>query len=434
MQQKVRDGVGKRERTKQEWNENDGFLRTAAGYLREYLRVIGLWLCAAVCFAVVFYLYELPLEAVFYALLLSGVFFSLAAVPGFISYIRRHRVLSELRTRVTYDRPGVLPQPKGQIEKDYSRLVQLLLEDRARILSKEDSLRTEMTDYYTAWVHQIKTPIAAMRLLLQSETQFSRNDFPGKDGKIAEHTAGTEDAKNAADMEDAENTAGTGDAENTAGTGDAKNADGAEGESGRESGEKDGGCRENGELQSLREELLEELLKTEQYVDMVLQYLRLGSSSSDFLFREYDLDGILRQAIRKFSGMFIRKRLALNYEETGVSAVTDEKWFLFVVEQILSNALKYTPSGSISIYVEEEGQRLVIADTGIGIEPEDLARVFEKGFTGYNGRRDKKSTGIGLYLSKRIMDRLAHSLEIESAPGEGTKVKIGLRRYELRPE
>lgn len=397
-------------------------------YIAKNRKIILLWFGAAACFAVVFYLYELPLSAVLYALLLSGVFLAVAAALGFVRFCRRHRELSELKYAITVTQRS-MPHPHDLIERDYGELVETVLRDRAKIVSKTDSMRSDMTEYYTAWVHQIKTPIAAMRLLLQSD--------PG----ILRQYAGCPP-----DQE-----------------------------------------REPAVIcEPLKEELLEELLKTEQYVDMVLQYMRLDSESSDFLFREYSLDDIIRQAVRKFSGMFIRKKIALEYNETGIRVVTDEKWFLFVVEQILSNALKYTEhSGRIAIYAESgsdcaesasacigtdcaesdgtesarsgsaEGtgngascretgrgggkktadrreRKLIIEDSGIGIAPEDLARVFEKGFTGYNGRQNKKSTGIGLYLCRRVMDRLSHTIEIESEPGKGTKVKIGLDRYQLK--
>lgn len=104
--------------------------------------------------------------------------------------------------------------------------------------------------------------------------------------------------------------------------------------------------------------------------------------------------------------------------------LTDEKWLCFVIEQILSNSLKYTPAGIISI--RAEGTALIIEDTGIGIKAEDLPRVFERGYTGYNGRADKKSTGIGLYLCRRVLSRLGHTVSISSEPGRGTRVKIGL--------
>ena len=165
-----------------------------------------------------------------------------------------------------------------------------------------------------------------------------------------------------------------------------------------------------------------ELFQIEQYVEMVLQYLRLTDSINDFVLREYDLDVIIRQAVRKYASMFIQKKLKLEYESVEVKVVTDEKWMVFVLEQLLSNAIKYTPSGMIQIYIENGC--LVVEDSGMGILPEDLPRIFDKGYTGYNGRRDKKASGIGLYLAKEILNRLGHKILAESEPGKGTKMKI----------
>ena len=112
--------------------------------------------------------------------------------------------------------------------------------------------------------------------------------------------------------------------------------------------------------------------------------------------------------------------------------LTDEKWLVFVLEQILSNALKYTKSGSIHIYLSPDAPKtLVIEDAGIGIAPEDLPRIFEKGYTGCNGRADKRSTGIGLYLCRQIMEKLSHTIRIESEMGAGTKVYLGLDTVSL---
>lgn len=176
-----------------------------------------------------------------------------------------------------------------------------------------------------------------------------------------------------------------------------------------------------------RGELEMELLKIGQYVEMVLSYLRLDSDSTDYVLREYPLDDILRQAVRKFAKMFILKKITLDFQETGKTVLTDEKWLLFVVEQVLSNALKYTPAGG-TIRIYGDGATVVIADNGIGIREEDQARVFEKGFTGYNGRADKKSTGIGLYLCRQVMDRLNHGISLTSRPGQGTLVRLDLSR------
>lgn len=212
-----------------------------------------------------------------------------------------------------------------------------------------------MMEYYTIWVHQIKTPIAAMRLQLQGEDSDSSR------------------------------------------------------------------------------ELLEELQRIEQYVEMVLTYLRLDSGSTDYVLKKYDLDDIIRQAVRKYASQFIRKKIRLTYEPLSCEVLTDEKWLLFVIEQVLSNALKYTRSGEISITLEAP-KTLCIRDTGIGIAPEDLPRIFEKGFTGYNGRNDKKASGIGLYLCRRICSRLNHEIIITSKVDVGTEVRIDLDRKVLEVE
>lgn len=170
-----------------------------------------------------------------------------------------------------------------------------------------------------------------------------------------------------------------------------------------------------------------ELLRIEQYVEMVLTFLRLDSGTQDYVFRQCELDNILRRAVKKYAGEFISRHISLEYAPLGVSVLTDEKWLTFVVEQLLSNALKYTPAGSISITLEAP-MTLCIRDTGIGIAPEDLPRVFEQGYTGCNGRIDQKATGIGLCLCRRICRRLGHTITISSQVDKGTAVRIDLRR------
>lgn len=165
-----------------------------------------------------------------------------------------------------------------------------------------------------------------------------------------------------------------------------------------------------------------ELFRIEQYVGMVLGYQKLEGDSSDFVLRKRQLDDIVRGCVRKYARLFIIKKLPLNFEDTKMTVLTDDKWLSFMIEQLLSNALKYTSKGGIRLYAE--GKALVVEDTGIGIAPEDLPRLGERGFTGYNGREDKKSTGLGLYLCRRICDKLGHKLVIESTPGVGTKAKI----------
>ena len=178
--------------------------------------------------------------------------------------------------------------------------------------------------------------------------------------------------------------------------------------------------------------LTSDLFRIEQYVEMVLAFLRLDSVSTDYVFKELSADTLIKNSVKKFAPDFINKKLRLDYEETDIMLVTDEKWFSFVLEQIISNALKYTREGGIHIYTREK--KLFIEDTGIGIAPEDVPRVFENGYTGINGRTDKSASGIGLYLCKRVCDNLGIGISIESKVGEGTRVCLDLEQYKLRKE
>ena len=189
----------------------------------------------------------------------------------------------------------------------------------------------------------------------------------------------------------------------------------------------------NQEDSALGRGLRAELMRVEQYVEMVLAYLRLDSESTDYVIREYDLDGIVRQAVKRFAGEFIARHLTLNYQPLNARVVTDEKWLLFVVEQVISNALKYTQSGGVTITLEAP-KTLCIRDTGIGIAPEDLPRVFDKGYTGCNGRTDKKASGIGLYLCRRVCRKLGHAIDAQSQPEEGTVIRIDLSQRQLERE
>lgn len=170
----------------------------------------------------------------------------------------------------------------------------------------------------------------------------------------------------------------------------------------------------------------EELFKIEQYVDMVLTFQRLESLSSDLVLKEYDLYEILKRTARNFSILFINKGLSLRIQEMQIMVLTDEKWFGFCIGQIISNSVKYTRQGCVSIWAEEERESVVLCveDTGIGIRPEDLPRIFERGFTGCNGRMDEKSTGIGLYLCHRVFRHLGIDVKAESEVGKGTKMTL----------
>lgn len=177
-------------------------------------------------------------------------------------------------------------------------------------------------------------------------------------------------------------------------------------------------------------ECQDKLFEIEQYVDITLQYMRLDSVNSDLVLQAISMDSMIKEMIKYFRKTFLSKKLSLDYNPCHLDVVTDEKWLVFVGKQILSNALKYTSEGGIRIAGEEvvEGtqtiRKLIIEDTGIGIAKDDLPRILEKAYTGYNGRMDKKATGIGLYLSKEILQKMNHQLVITSEEGKGTRVEI----------
>ena len=332
----------------------DKLTNIIASYLKQYIKVILLLATFIIVFCIVFSLYDLELDAVLYAAILCAFIGIIFICINFINYYKKHMKLYKLQKEISLSVDN-LPTPKNLIEEDYTNLIANINKDYKDYISKSDIAKTDMLDYYTMWVHQIKTPISAMKLLIQTS-----------DSEIS------------------------------------------------------------GDLSS-------ELFKIEQYVEMVLSYIRLDSSENDFVIKEYDLDDIIRQAIRKYAPLFIRKKIALDFQNTNCKVLTDEKWLVFVIEQLLSNAIKYTNKGKISIYLLED-KKLVIEDTGIGIAEEDIPRIFEKGFTGYNGRTDKKATGLGLYLCKKIMTKLSHGISIESEVGVKTKVILDLSMINLKVE
>ena len=329
------------------------------GYMRDRAAMFG---CVLICYGTLFligYLYDIPFEKTRYIAEFSGAGVFLCLLVDILKYAERWKELKRcIATSDTY--PGMFYTVPGDLEALYRSMIAKMRQEKEELIFEDQKRYTEMMDYYGMWAHQIKTPIAAMRILVQS----------GMDRE------------------------------------------------------------ENEENQKLFRQLQMELFKTEQYVEMVLSYLKIGDIAKDMVLERCDLGKVVRQAVKKYSRLFILQKLSLETGEIAEIVLTDEKWLSFVVEQILSNALKYTKSGSVSIYLEQEGV-LVIKDTGIGISAEDLPRIMEKGYTGYNGRIDKRSTGIGLYLCKKVMDKLHHQLRIDSEDGKGTKVVLDLRRTQL---
>jgi signal transduction histidine kinase len=173
--------------------------------------------------------------------------------------------------------------------------------------------------------------------------------------------------------------------------------------------------------------LEEELDKIENFIEQALYYSKIDDFSKDYLINEVELERLVKEAVKKQAKTFIGKKINIEIQNTNLTVITDKKWLYFILDQVLSNSLKYTSDGGqIKIYglTEDKAQKLVIEDNGIGIRSEDIGRVFDKGFTGYNGRENYKATGIGLYLSKKLAVKLGHDITVESKHGEYTKVTI----------
>ena len=310
-----------------------------------------------VIFGILFYLYDIPFDAIIYGCELSFVWCAVCLFIDFYKYYKRHKLLHINREQF-FDDAEQLPEHMDIIEYDYQELAKKLYQAKQELISKNRIAKKELLDYYGMWVHQIKTPIAALDILLQNTERML---YQLDEKEMMQKAISVSDMKM-------------------------------------------------------------ELFKIEQYVEMALNYLRVEDISSDLVFKKHELDDMVCQVIRKYAKIFISKKIKIDFKLTKACIVTDEKWFIFVLEQIISNALKYIKKGQIFIYMKEKS--LVIEDTGIGIPAEDLPRIFEKGFTGYNGRENKKSTGIGLYLCKNIMDKLQWNITVDSEVGSGTKIYL----------
>lgn len=167
-----------------------------------------------------------------------------------------------------------------------------------------------------------------------------------------------------------------------------------------------------------------ELIYIEDYTNMALSYLKMANHNTDMDISLVNLDDIINPLIKKYAILFISNNIKLEYKKLNVKVITDSKWCMVVIEQLLSNAIKYTKNGIVSITFNEKENYLDIKDNGIGIKESDLPKIFDKGYSGFNGRQNQKSTGIGLFLVKQILDKLGQKVKLESKLGEGTSVKV----------
>ena len=287
-----------------------------------------------------------------YALTLCGAICLAAFIVSLLMLRRKLRLLDTALHHLP-EEPSALPPGPSPTDEAWRALTEAYQAQSRELAGRMREDARETADYYTLWLHQIKTPLAALNLLAQSP------------------------------------------------------------------GEVDRGL------------LRQETLKIEQYASIALDYQRLQSIHSDLHLTHVPLYPLCCQAVRRLRPLFQYGQISLTLAPFDGDALTDSKWLLVILMQVLTNALKYTPPGGRIVVRQTQPGLLLIEDTGIGIRPEDQARVFDRGFTGQTGRGQEKSTGIGLYLCKRICDELGHGIALVSEVGVGTKVTLDLRRSEV---
>lgn len=330
-------------------------MKELCDFLREKRQLLFFLLFFEGALCLIYGLYGLPWGPAGYTCLVTAVVTLGFLMAGFFRWERKRRQLLILKRQAEQSlETADLPKAETPLEKIYQEIIQ---DQEKRCQREQKESREKLVrsrEYYTRWSHQIKTPIAAMELLLQEEPADVRA-------------------------------------------------------------------------------LKRELLKTSQYVEMALSYQRMEGDGNDLVIQRYELRPVVMQAVKKVSPLLIHKHISFSAGDLSGEVLTDEKWLVFVLEQLLTNASKYTKEGG-SVRIGKENGLLVLRDTGIGIRPEDLPRIFEWGYTGYNGRLDKRSTGVGLALVKQVMEMLGNKIEIRSVLGEGTEVFLDLRRTELEAE
>ena len=321
-------------------------------YLRQRWPILLVLLVCTGIFALVLALHQVPAVPALYAGEICLVVLLFLGIWDVLRVRRKHRELAGLATALPASLQH-LPAPQSSLEGDYQALLLELARIHQGAGTREEGRYQALQAYTAKFSHQIKTPIAASRLLLSH----------------------VDSAK--------------------------------------------------------RAPLLEELYKIERQVDMALNYFKLDARMDDYLFAPHRLKDIVSAAARRHARLFVLKQLRLDINiPEDVQVYTDDKQLGFVLDQLLSNAIKYTDAGGIQIAWDEAAHSLSVTDSGIGIPPTDLPRVMEQGYTGENGHLDHKATGMGLYLASKACEGMDIGLSLLSARGEGTTATLAFGRQQ----
>ncbi|PNZ66384.1 sensor histidine kinase [Staphylococcus auricularis] len=272
-----------------------------------------------ILFLVIFFVFSLPMEAFFLGAAIVLFILIIYWVIQFMNFKEKLRL-------------------KTQVDQ---------LEDQLETMRREQiEYKNEIEAYFLTWVHQIKTPITASKLLLEQNHEDTVN------------------------------------------------------------------------------RVRQEILQIDNYTNLALSYLKLINQQTDMVLMKVSIDDLIRTLIKKYSIQFIQNHTKVHYEKVTDEVLTDAKWASIMIEQILNNALKYARGKDIWIDFDSQQNQLKIADNGIGISQADKPKIFDRGYSGYNGRLNDKSSGIGLFIVKQIANRLQHKVEVESELNEGATFTI----------
>lgn len=321
-------------------------------WMKPFIKAVSpqfyLLITVLVVFALLIFLTRAPFYFFWYATQLSVFIWLCSLVAQWVLYKKRIERMESLRTEDLESEHSVSLDDAYEAQYKTLEAEYMNYKEETRLKEKEQM------DYFTLWLHQIKTPISAMSLILERDTNESKE----------------------------------------------------------------------------KKQMEQELLLLNDYTHMALNYLKLEETGKEMDLEKVKLDNVIKETIKKYSVLFIYNEISLDYSAIQEKVLTDRKWLQVLLEQLLSNSLKYTASGTIRIYMESPDE-LVIEDTGSGIRKEDLPKIFDKGYTGLDGRLHNKSTGLGLFLSRMVCKRLGHTLRIDSEVGKGTKARINFYRPDV---
>ncbi|MDT2662522.1 sensor histidine kinase [Enterococcus hulanensis] len=319
-------------------------MKLVKSFLYERRIIYGMYLVFWGLIFLTFYLYEFSFAPFFDGWLFTAFVLVVYSLVSFYRSFRKQKQLELLATKdLQLSNLVFLPKAATLSEQTYQKVLRLVLENKNQEQEELQQKQRAMLDDFGLWLHQIKTPVAALDLLIQS-------------GQLDPRT------------------------------------------------------------------MKNEVFKINEYLQMILNYMRQNLDQADLVFQQLSIEKIIKSVVKKYATFFSQKDLSLQLGNLEGSVYSDQKWLIFILEQVIFNAIKYTEDGTISISFSDN--QLTIQDTGIGIRSEDLPRVFEKGYTGMNGREQQRASGLGLYLSQEAAEKLGCRLYIESQIKKGTTVTI----------